>query len=60
MILPAFVQLKPDVVEFLDSQQTVVYCLGVKSYIINNAVYTETKKPGIYVVSFNDEFKYKS
>lgn len=46
------IELKPDVVEFLENTTTTQYSMGVKSYIVNGTVYTETDEKGIYLVQF--------
>ena len=45
------VKLKPDVVEFLESTSYIQTEAGVKSYIVNEMVYSETNEKNIYMVS---------
>jgi hypothetical protein len=54
MIYPVFVELKDDVIEFFNNQGTIMYERGVKSFIVNNAAYTETRKKNIYTVTFKE------
>ena len=46
------IELKPDVVEFLENTTTTQYSMGIKSYIVNGTAYTETDKKGLYLVQF--------
>jgi hypothetical protein len=55
------VKLKPDVVEFLDMVANIQIeyggeCMnsGVKSYIVNKMVYSETDEKNVYIVSMLD------
>lgn len=45
------VKLKPDVIEFLDMVGNIQIESGVKSYIVNDMVYSETNEKNIYMVS---------
>ena len=45
------VKLKPDVVEFLESTCYIQTEAGVKSFIVNEMVYSETNKKNVYMVS---------
>lgn len=45
------VKLKPDVIEFLDIVGNIQIESGVKSYIVNDMVYSETNEKNIYMVS---------
>jgi len=45
------IRLKPDVIEFLDMTGHIQIELGVKSYIVNNQVYSETDESGVYMVT---------
>jgi hypothetical protein len=48
------VKLKPDVIEFLDMVADVQIESGVKSYIVNEMVYSETDEKNVYMVSVLD------
>jgi len=45
------VKLKPDVVEFLESTSYIQTEGGVKSFIVNEMVYSETNEKNVYMVS---------
>lgn len=45
------IRLKPDVTDFLDITGHIQIELGVKSYIVNNQVYSETDEPEVYMVT---------
>ena len=45
------VRLKPDVVEFLESTSYIQTEAGVKSFIVNEMVYSETNEKNVYMVS---------
>ena len=45
------VRLKPDVVEFLEHTSYTQTESGVKSYIVNEIVYSETNEKNVYMVS---------
>lgn len=47
-------KLKPDVIEFLDMVADIQIESGVKSYIVNEMVYSETKEKNVYMVSVLD------
>lgn len=47
-------KLKPDVIEFLDIAADIQIESGVKSYIVNEIVYSETKENNVYMVSVLD------
>jgi hypothetical protein len=48
------VKLKPDVVEFLESTSYIQTEDGVKSFIVNEIVYSETNEKNVYMVSVLD------
>lgn len=48
------VKLKPDVIEFLDMVGNIQIESGVKSYIVNDMVYSETQEKNVYMVSVLD------
>lgn len=48
------VKLKPDVIEFLETVADVQIESGVKSYIVNEMVYSETQEKNVYMVSVLD------
>tara|TARA_R110002153_G_scaffold264792_1_gene426896 strand:- start:591 stop:773 length:183 start_codon:yes stop_codon:yes gene_type:complete len=48
------IKLKPDVIEFLDMVANIQIESGVKSYMVNEMVYSETKEKNVYIVSVLD------
>lgn len=44
-------RLSKDVLDFLDTVAYIQVELGVRSYIVNDIVYSETNEPGIYMVT---------
>lgn len=48
------IKLKPDVIEFLDMVANIQIESGVKSYMVNKMVYSETKEKNVYIVSVLD------
>lgn len=48
------IKLKPDVIEFLDMVANIQIESGVKSYIVNEMVYSEINEKNLYMVSILD------
>ena len=47
------IKLHEEVIKFLEETGTVqVDEDGIKSYIVNNTMYTETNAPGLYLIMF--------
>tara|TARA_R110002020_G_scaffold200054_2_gene402099 strand:- start:12507 stop:12695 length:189 start_codon:yes stop_codon:yes gene_type:complete len=47
------IELHDEVIKFLETTGTVMFCKnGVKSFVVNNTVYTETDVPNIFTTRF--------
>ena len=47
------IELHPEVIKFLDGTGNVsISAEGIKTFIVNNQIYTETDIPGTYITQF--------